>query len=499
MTIAADTDNRESYTGTGTTGPFSFPHTLMGQADLALVKVLDATGAETAMVLDTDYTLSGTADSVGRYVNGVDITTTAVVAAGYTLVAYGDPAITQTLDLVENDPFPAEETEKMGDRIVLICRRLKDLINRSFRLADSDTSGASLILPAPEGAALIGWDSAGTALQNYASGGITDSIIPSAFIETLLDDVNAAAARTTLGAATSGAATASGLTMTTARLLGRTTASTGAPEEITVGAGLSLAAGALSATVPRSYLAGLTLSTAGSSTTMSIAAGQATDSTNAKTIAIAAFAKTTSAWAAGTGNGGLDTGAIANSTWYHFYVISKTDGTTDALFSLSASSPTMPAGYTYKRRIGSGKTNGSAQWVLFKQTGDYVRWSASVLDVNTTNPGTSSVTAALASVPTGVKVRAIISAQVKSGSGAPQLYVRDLDASDEAVVAYNGTLGVPGVTTFALNAAATISGAQVEIMTDTSAQVGYRVSASGASDVVGIVTYGWVDRRGRDD
>lgn len=43
-----------------------------------------------------------------------------------------------------------------------------------------------------------------------------------------------------------GAATSSGLTMSTARLLGRTTATTGAVEEITPGANLSLAAGSLS-------------------------------------------------------------------------------------------------------------------------------------------------------------------------------------------------------------------------------------------------------------
>lgn len=48
-----------------------------------------------------------------------------------------------------------------------------------------------------------------------------------------------------IGAASAGAITSSGLTMATARLLGRTTASTGAVEEITVGAGLSFAAGAL--------------------------------------------------------------------------------------------------------------------------------------------------------------------------------------------------------------------------------------------------------------
>lgn len=52
----------------------------------------------------------------------------------------------------------------------------------------------------------------------------------------------------TLGAAASGSITASGYTQNTARLLGRTTGSAGAIEEITVGSGLSLAAGALTAT-----------------------------------------------------------------------------------------------------------------------------------------------------------------------------------------------------------------------------------------------------------
>jgi hypothetical protein len=46
-----------------------------------------------------------------------------------------------------------------------------------------------------------------------------------------------------------GAITTSGLTQATARILGRTTASTGAIEEITIGSGLSLSAGELSSTV----------------------------------------------------------------------------------------------------------------------------------------------------------------------------------------------------------------------------------------------------------
>ena len=58
---------------------------------------------------------------------------------------------------------------------------------------------------------------------------------------------NAPEARTALGAAASGAATASGITMATARVLGRTTAATGAIEEISIGSNLTLVGGVLSA------------------------------------------------------------------------------------------------------------------------------------------------------------------------------------------------------------------------------------------------------------
>lgn len=56
-----------------------------------------------------------------------------------------------------------------------------------------------------------------------------------------------ATARTNIGAAASGAVTACGLTQATNKLLGRSTASTGAVEELTVGSGLSLAGGTLTA------------------------------------------------------------------------------------------------------------------------------------------------------------------------------------------------------------------------------------------------------------
>lgn len=76
------------------------------------------------------------------------------------------------------------------------------------------------------------------------------------------------------------------------------------------------------------------------------------------------------------GANGLDTGSTVASTWYALYVIGKEDGTIAGLISLSATSPTMPSGYTYKARVGWIRTDGTANKypLIFKQNGKKVRW-----------------------------------------------------------------------------------------------------------------------------
>jgi hypothetical protein len=71
------------------------------------------------------------------------------------------------------------------------------------------------------------------------------------------------AARTSLGAAASGLIASSGLTISTARLAGRTTAATGALEELSAGSGLILTAG----TLDRAALIGDVTASLGSNTT----------------------------------------------------------------------------------------------------------------------------------------------------------------------------------------------------------------------------------------
>ena len=114
--------------------------------------------------------------------------------------------------------------------------------------------------------------------------------------------------------------------------------------------------------------------------------------TNIKITNTALTKKLDTVFSAGTNQGGLDAGAKANNTWYHSYAISKADGTSDFLFSTSATAPTMPSGFVNKRRIGSIKTNASGNIIQFKQNGDYVWFKTTIGDLSLTNVGNIPLT-----------------------------------------------------------------------------------------------------------
>lgn len=97
---------------------------------------------------------------------------------------------------------------------------------------------------------------------------------------------------------------------------------------------------------------------------------------------------------ANAGVNGLDVG-VANSqtanTWYYLWVI--WNGTTTAgLLSLSATAPTMPAGYTHKARVGAVRTDGTGNKypLSFIQAGRKVRYKVAAGSNVTTPPVMSS-------------------------------------------------------------------------------------------------------------
>lgn len=106
-------------------------------------------------------------------------------------------------------------------------------------------------------------------------------------------------------------------------------------------------------------------------------------------------------------NGGVNaldgSNTIAINTWYYEYCISN-GLTTVTLASASATSPTLPTGYTYKARVGAVKTiNGSATLYGTWQFGRRVQYVVGLAQT-TTAVRAATGTAGSISVPTWVSV-----------------------------------------------------------------------------------------------
>lgn len=134
------------------------------------------------------------------------------------------------------------------------------------------------------------------------------------------------------------------------------------------------------------YINGLKLAYA-SATTMTVSAGRCSNSTNVNDISVGLPLNVAATQTgtepvddgtgavtintAATGAAGLDTGAMANDTFYAVYAIGDSYGIEpgSACISANLSAPLLPAGYDMYFRIGFIKSNGSAQILPFRQDG----------------------------------------------------------------------------------------------------------------------------------
>ena len=241
---------------------------------------------------------------------------------------------------------------------------------------------------------------------------------------------------------------------------------------------------------------GLTNNATDATNDIDFAAGYCTDIDDGVVLVCTAMTKRLdAAWAAGTGNGGLDTGSIANTT-YHCWAITTAKGIQDWLFSTSATAPTMPTGYTVKRRVGAFRRTGGAI-VLFVQDGDEFKISVPTKDINVTNPGTAAVTRTL-SVPTGIKVWALLTLFAYDNDLTAlrdvHHYWSALSQTDTA--ASTNLFDIHTHTEVGVRSYDSVFRA---IITNTSAQIRSRCDVSDVNVSQQIVTHGWIDRRGRDD
>jgi hypothetical protein len=245
--------------------------------------------------------------------------------------------------------------------------------------------------------------------------------------------------------------------------------------------------------LPRGWIDGAMLQYVGA-TMIGFTAGQATESTNAVFLTVqSGFAKSSAPWAAGGNNGGLDQGAMAaGPQTYHWYLIGKTDGTMDAIFTVNSPAnlpPYMPVGWTYYRLVMSLLWSGSA-WVPFTQDQDTVLFTNVQTGDNKTLAANVSQLL-LPGVPVGLKLVAIVNLGEAASPGG-SIYLSSPDQADEVVSGGNPVRD----TIFALTGSFGGWGTGQLIRTNTSGQI--RAISTTASSVVRVSAAGYIHPRGRN-
>jgi len=481
MTVSS-TSSRVNYVGNGSATTFAFAFKVNQPADLVVVYT-DATGL--------DYTLSPSQYSATGF--GLDaggsvtypLAGGSPIAAGTRLTIYRDVAVTQPTSLSNQGAMWPQVIEAALDRLTYMAQRVTDAVSRSLVISPTDSASLNVLPNATQRAnSVLAFDSQGQPYAGTLTGSlvsvstwIANYFLPAA---TKQDACNALEAAYLPGS--------NDFTGGRVQVPTRVAGDDGTDAASTAFVATAIADArtvSLGGAVLRSYLAGLDLSNNATApnTKLDVAAGVCTDSTNVRMLSM-----TASTLDCGTvGANGLDTGSLANNTWYHVFTIGQIDGTTAVLASASLGSPVMPTGYAIRRRIGSFKTDGSAHIVPFSQRGDEFLWVTPVSVLGDTGIAFPTALANLTMmVPTGVVVSALFSGRF--GSTSP------LAITFSALVQ-------TGATASQANVAAHDRGDSIyaAVRTDTAGRVQWVADGSGSSQTRIIYTHGWIDRRGRDD
>lgn len=185
------TTSRWTYTGDASTTVFPYTNKIFAKTDL-VVSVAGVT-----QTVDTDYTVSGVGNA-----NGGNVTFTTAPANAAQIVIVRNVPSTQEASLPLGGPFPSVTVEDAIDKLTILHQQKDSEDNRRLRLSATDPAASINELPVKTELAsnFLAFDGNGDPI---AAVGTSANLGPvSAYIDTLLDDADAAAARVTLGLGT---------------------------------------------------------------------------------------------------------------------------------------------------------------------------------------------------------------------------------------------------------------------------------------------------------
>ena len=242
----------------------------------------------------------------------------------------------------------------------------------------------------------------------------------------------------------------------------------------------------------RGHIWGLVMTNSGADVNndISVAVGEATNETTYDNIVLsgAIIKQLDAGWAVGTNQGGLNTGAEANSTWYEVHLIKRVDtGVVDVMFTTTANRATLPANYTLQRRIGWIFNDSGGNIKAFTQIGNEFTWTTQVND----GAGNKSTTAAQVtlSVPPYCVAKIRVAVDMNTSVNANSSFV--VSEIPEGNVTPAVSTGI--VTAGYWDLATGVGTGQLWIRTDVNRQIEW--DADVAQGTFDISTYGYIDER----
>ena len=133
MTISTTTI-KDSYAGNGSTSAFTYNFKIADDDDIQVI-IRAANGTETVKTKTTHYTVSGVGNNSGT----VTFTAGNIPTSTQTVILRRSTPQTQELDLIENDPLPANSIETAYDKLTQISQELQEQIDRSIKLSRTNT------------------------------------------------------------------------------------------------------------------------------------------------------------------------------------------------------------------------------------------------------------------------------------------------------------------------------------------------------------------------
>lgn len=188
-----------AYVGNGVTTAFAVPFVFFAANELEVIERTIATGAEVVRTLGTHFTVVGGDGATGT------VTAISPPPATVTWTIRRLTARTQLIDYLTGDAFPAQTHERALDRLTALIQELDEVYSRALQVSRADPITLQT-LPAAAQRALkyLAFDATGNPV---AAAGAPGNVVVSAYMQTVLDDADAVAARATLGAAAAGSAT----------------------------------------------------------------------------------------------------------------------------------------------------------------------------------------------------------------------------------------------------------------------------------------------------